>query len=125
MTQAVLILRWILRLTFLAALIFGLVLWTGHGYRYLSTHMWLGFIITFDLLILVVLGFLARVKPVLPLIAVVWAILLPFIGIAQLRVLPGANHWFIQVLHLILGLGAVGLGEVLGARAARARVNRS
>ncbi len=119
MTRSILILRWILRLTFLVALLLGLVLWTGHGYRYLSVHMWLGFVITFDLLALAILAFLTRVKPALPLITVLWAILLPFIGIAQLHLLSGRNHWLIQVVHLLLGLGAIGLGEVLGGRSTR------
>ncbi len=107
------ILRWILRLGFLVALILGIALWTGHGYSLLQVHMWIGFIITFALLLIVILSLLAKVKPGLPLVALVWAVLLPTIGIAQMRVMPGANHWVIQVVHLILGLGAIGLGEVL------------
>jgi hypothetical protein len=57
------------------------------------------------------------VSPALSLISLVWAVLLPVIGIAQLRVMPGANHWIIRVIHLILGLGAIGLGEALCKRA--------
>ena len=123
MSRFVLILRWILRLALLVALIIGIALWTGHGYKYLSVHMWLGFIVTFDLLLLVILGFLSRLKFALLLIALVWAVALPFIGIAQLHLLPGANHWLVQALHLVLGLGAVGLGEVLAGR--MGRLNRS
>jgi Na+/phosphate symporter len=79
--------------------------------------MWIGFIVASALLAIVIVSLLARVKPVLPVIALLWAIALPVIGIAQLHVMPGSGHWVIQVIHLILGLGAIGLGEALAKRA--------
>lgn len=114
-------LRWIVRLVGLAAIVLGLVLWTGNGYAYLKLHMWLGFIVTFALLLLVAISLLARLGPMLPVLALVWAVLLPVLGIAQLRIVLGPNHWVIQVVHLILGLGAIGLAETLGARSLRRR----
>ena len=39
----------------------------------------------------------------------------------QTQLLPGSWHWVIQVLHLLLGLGAMGQGEGLAARIKRAR----
>jgi hypothetical protein len=110
------ILSWILRITFLAALILGLLLWSGRGYQYLQLHMWIGFVITFDLLLLAFLS-LSRRTAALSVIGLAWAILLPVLGIAQLRLLPGPNHWWIRVLHLVLGLGAVGFGESLAKKA--------
>jgi uncharacterized membrane protein YczE len=110
------ILRWILRIAFLIAFILGCALWSGHGYAYLQFHMWLGFIITFALLAIVILSLIARMKPALPLIAFLWAVALPVFGIAQLKIMPGPNHWIPRVLHLILGLGAIGLGESLSKK---------
>ncbi len=120
MSRFVKVVLWIVRLTFLVSLVLGIILWTGHGYEYLKLHMWLGFVITFALLALVVLSLLARVRPVLPLIALLWAVALPVLGIAQLKIVPGANHWTIQVIHALLGVGAIGLAEVLGKRASNA-----
>lgn len=116
MNPATKLLIWILRLGFLVALVLGLALWSGRGYAYLGLHMWLGFIVTFALLLLVILSFISRVSPAVPFVALLWAVALPAIGIAQLRILPGHNHWVIQTIHLILGLGAIGLGEILGKR---------
>ncbi len=116
MTLVTKLLVWILRLSFLAALGLGLALWSGHGYGYLRWHMWLGFIVTFALLLLVIVSFLSRVNPALPFVAIIWAVALPAIGIAQLRIMTGNNHWAIQTVHLILGLGAIGLGEALSKR---------
>lgn len=124
MTLATKLLVWILRLAFLVALGVGLALWSGHGYAYLSLHMWLGFIVTFALLLIVILSFISRVSPALPFVALLWAVALPAIGIAQLRMLPGHNHWLIQTTHLILGLGAIGLGEVLSKRTLPRNVER-
>jgi hypothetical protein len=116
MALSIVILRWVIRLAFLAGLLLGIVLWLGHGYSLLRLHMWIGFIVAFALLAIVIVSLLARVKPVLPVIALLWAIALPVIGIAQLHVMPGSGHWVIQVIHLILGLGAIGLGEALAKR---------
>ena len=121
MTTSIKILVAILRIVFLLSIILGLALWTGHGYAYLQLHMWLGFVITFDLLILSLLGLLSRVSAALPIIAIVWAVLLPVIGISQLHLMPGPSHWVIRVVHLILGLGAIGLGEALAKRTLAAR----
>jgi hypothetical protein len=117
MTRMILGLAWLLRICWLISLALGLALWFGHGYQFLKLHMWVGFVITFDLLLLAIAGLLARLPPVLPLLTILWAIGLPVIGIGQLRAMPGANHWIIQVIHLLFGLGAVGLGEVLSKRA--------
>ncbi len=124
MNTSVTVLRWIIRLVFIVSLILGIMLWTGNGVGYLRLHMWLGFIITFALLLLAIIGFVARMRPVLPLIALIWAVLLPVLGIAQLHIAPGPNHWIVQVLHVIIGIGAIGLAEVLGKRSLNVRPTR-
>jgi len=43
----------------------------------------------------------------------------PVLGLAQDRLLPGSAHWLIQVLHLLVGLAAIGQGEALAARILR------
>ncbi len=124
MNLATKLLVWILRIAFLVALGLGLALWTRHGYAYLRLHMWLGFVVTFALLLLVILSFLSRVNPALPFVAILWAVTLPAIGIAQPHMLPGQNHWLIQTIHLVLGLGAITLGEMLGKRTLLRNVTR-
>jgi hypothetical protein len=116
MALSTVILRWIVRVAFLAGLLLGITLWLGRGYSLLRLHMWLGFIVAFALLAIVVLSLLAKVKPALPIISLLWAVALPVVGIAQLHVMPGGNHWIIQIIHLILALGAIGLAEALAKR---------
>jgi hypothetical protein len=53
-------------------------------------------------------------------VAIVWGLVVPILGLNQDRLLVGSAHWVIEVLHLLVGLGAVGLAERL-ARAIKAR----
>ena len=118
MTSIVALLRWIARLDGLAALIFGVVLWTG-SLGLLKVHIITGFIMTLALLLIAMMGFFSRIKPALPIVAIAWAILLPYVGFAQLTLLPGASHIVIQVIHLVIGLCAIGLVEAVGAKIIR------
>ncbi len=119
MTAIVTALRWIARLDGLAGLVLGIVLWTG-SMGTLRIHIITGFIMTLTLLLLGLMGFFARIKPAMPLVAIGWAILLPYIGFAQLHLLPGASHVVIQVVHLLIGLCAIGVAEAVGAQITRA-----
>ncbi|HSK36134.1 MAG TPA: hypothetical protein VLA80_05315, partial [Actinomycetota bacterium] len=49
--------------------------------------------------------------------AVVLGLVVPIVGLTQRELLPGSAHWLIQVLHLLLGLGLLGLAENLATRA--------
>ena len=118
MTGIVTALRWVARLDGRAALILGIVLWTG-SLGSLRIHIITGFVMTLTLLLVGIVGFFSRIKPALPLIAIAWAILLPYIGFAQLRLFPGASHITIQVIHLIIGVCAIGVVEALGAKIIR------
>jgi len=119
MISLVTALRWVARLDGLAALILGGLLWSGSAGQ-LKIHILTGFIMTITLLLLGLFGFFARIKPVLPIIAIVWAILLPYIGFAQLHLLPGGSHVVIQVVHLLIGVCAIGLAEAVGAKITKA-----
>jgi hypothetical protein len=44
------------------------------------------------------------------------AVLLLIVGGGQQRMLPGDSHWIVQVVHILLGMGAIGCGEVIGKR---------
>ncbi len=44
------------------------------------------------------------------------------LGMTQDRLLVGDAHWVIQVLHLLVGLGGMGLAGALAARIRHTRV---
>ena len=47
---------------------------------------------------------------------VIWVVIVPLLGLNQTSLLVGPNHWVIQVLHLVVGLGAIALAETLARR---------
>jgi hypothetical protein len=47
------------------------------------------------------------------------------LGLIQDSLVPGGAHWVIQVLHLLLGLAAIGSGEMIGGRLRRRRLTTS
>jgi len=121
MNKSVNLLRWMIRIAGLVALGLGLALWNGTGYDLLSVHQGLGFLISAALLLMAVLGFGQRVSPTLLLLALLWGLAVPAIGSLQGRLLPGDGHWIIEVIHLLLGLGAIALSEIIAGRIARTR----
>jgi hypothetical protein len=69
---------------------------------------------------LAVLATLAQARTGLAALAVAWGLLVIILGITQQRLVAGSVHWTIQVLHLLVGLAAVAMAELL-ARGIRRR----
>jgi len=110
------ILRWTVRLAGLLALLLGLGLWKGAWVNLLNLHQGLGLVMSAALICMAVLGFSRRVSPALLGLALLWGLALTVLGYVQQRLLPGQNHWLIEVLHLVLGVGAIVLAELIGSR---------
>jgi hypothetical protein len=108
--------RWIIRITGLIQLVLGIVIWTGHFDNLIGIHMLDGLIFVVALIVLAILAAVAGVQAGVVALAIVWAIVVVALGVTQQSILPGSAHWVIQVLHLLLGLGAIGQGENLGRR---------
>src|SRR5262249_13156536 len=109
------VLRWIARLTGLLQLVVGLALWSGNLLQLLPFHMLDGFLFTLAFLAIVVLAAVARV-------GLVWVVVVPVLGMTQTTILngPGDPHWVVQVVHLLVGGGAIGFADRLaGAILAR------
>src|ERR1700716_287472 len=102
--------QWVVRITGVLLLILGLLIWTEGMFALISVHMLLG-------------GLWPR--PGVPVglaagVAVV-AIVMLALGMTQASLLPGPNHWIIQILHLLVGMAAVGMGVTGGGRMRRER----
>ncbi|WP_097461308.1 hypothetical protein [Mangrovitalea sediminis] len=112
-----------LRLCWLIAIIMGIALWTGHLFHLAPLHMAMGSI---AVLALWVIAFQAKRRGVtggLIWVAIVWGLVELVFGGAQVQILTGSMHWLTQVVHLLLGIGVIGLGEALAGRAKRLSVN--
>lgn len=108
------LLRMAIRLIVLVEVILGILFWLGMARGLTSLHVGLGFLLV---LCMIALGgiALARRAPI-GIAAIVWALVLPVVGFAQLHVTSSAAHVIMQVVHVLLGLGAAGISERVAAR---------
>lgn len=116
MKYIVLIARSLISLFGIALLVLGILFWTGHAMSLLPLHMLLGGLFVITLLVLVVPGLAARNSRGLAAVVLFWSLLVPVVGVTQLRLLPGDDHWVIQAIHLLVGIIAMGLGHALARR---------
>ena len=120
MSTALTTFRILVRLSGLILIILGVIFWTGHALNLINVHMVIGLILAISLWVLAFLGARAGVGAGLVALVVVWTLVMVVFGAAQMRLMPGSAHWVIQVLHLLIGIGAIGLGDQLGTRISRA-----
>ncbi len=99
-----------------ALLALGIALWTGHARGLVGLHMGLGFLFVVLLWVLAILGARAGAPRGLVITALLWGVLIPLLGYAQLGLLPGSHHWTIRVMHLLVGVAGMGMGGALSAR---------
>lgn len=106
----------VLRITAVVQIVLGLLFWTGNAYSLIPVHMLSGLILVLALLVLAIAGGVAGVSRGLVALAIVWSFIVPIFGVTQTQLLPGPAHWVIEVLHLLVGLAAIGMGEQLARR---------
>ncbi len=117
MRTAITGMQWAVRLIGIVMILLGVLFWTRTALNLIPLHMWLGFGLV--LLLWGLAACAARVGVSWPLVAfaVVWGVVVPVLGMTQNQLLPGGFHWIIQVLHLLVGIIALGLCDSLAARA--------
>ena len=106
----------LVRATGVVQLVLGGLFWTGNALDLVPLHQTVGFLLVFGLWTLAALAARAGVRPPLVALAAVWGLIVPILGLTQTRLLVGSAHWLIEVLHLLVGVGAIGLAEGLAAR---------
>jgi hypothetical protein len=112
---AVRMLTWIARIAWLGAIILGLLFWIT-GIDLISLHMLFGLTLGLAMIALgIVLLFKNGVR-LLGIAGIVYAIILPIFGLTQTRLLVGNLHWLIQAAHLLVGIGAIALVQVMSTR---------
>lgn len=115
----------LIRLIFLILLVLGIMFWTGKAFNLVVVHMRLGESLVALLWILAIFGMVSRVTPFLTLGAVIWGVLVVLFGMNMGSMLPGPAHEAIRVIHLLIGLVAIGLAEMIGARIKRSGRERT
>ena len=106
-----------IRAVWLVQLALGLAFWTGNALGLVDLHQLLGILLVLVLWVMAVLAYRAGVPAGMVAAAVVYGLIVPIVGLTQRELLPGSAHWVIQVIHLLLGIGLLGLAENLATRA--------
>ena len=118
MKNTAIALRVFVSLDGLTLITLGILFWTGNADALIPVHELLGIALVLALWTLAALAAIAGVNPSLVALAVVWGLVVPVLGLAQERLLPGDLHWLIQVLHLLVGMTAIALANILAIRIA-------
>jgi len=104
------------RVILLVQVVLGVIVWTGHGDSLVPVHTLVGLLLVLDLWAAIALGLRAGVPIGLAILALVWSVGMPVFGLVQTKLVTGDLHVIIEVLHLIVGVAAVGLVEALTRR---------
>ena len=118
---AVRIIVWIGRIAGLGALLLGLLFWIAN-IDFISLHILFGLAVALALLALSIVMIFSRGSRLLGAIGIVYTLILPLFGLRQATLLVGNIHWLIQALHLLVGIGALALIQVMSTRFERSRL---
>lgn len=111
--KTVTIAHMLVRFTGLIMIILGIFIWTGNADSIIPLHRLLGFVLVLSLWTLAYQAYRFGVNPGLAGLAFLWGFVAPVLGLTQENILTGNAHWVIQIVHLLVGLIAIGLGERL------------
>lgn len=111
----------VVRLAGVLLLLLGFAFWAGRALSLVNIHMLLGLVLVIALWLLAAAALSSGQAQGVAALAIIWGLLVLLFGMIQRSVLPGSGHWAVQVIHLLFGLVAIALGELLGAAVKRAR----
>ena len=107
----------VLRLCGALAVILGILFWSGNALNLIPIHMLLGLLVVLSLWI-VGIGQAFSSGGNWPLAggALLLGLLVIVVGMTHSSLMVGPFHWVIQVVHLLLGILAVAIGQIAAAR---------
>lgn len=112
----------VLSLSGLFALILGLLVWSHSTSHLGPLHMLLGLLVVVTLWVIGIgQVFASSGSWLMAACAVIIGALVLILGMIQTSLMVGELHWIIQVIHLLLGLSAIGIGHMAAARDRRAQ----
>jgi|SRR5579863_553533 len=117
------LLQWLVRIAGLGALALGLSFWFPSARAPLSLHMTLGGIVALALAILAVWALIDRIRIPAAIVALLWAAAVVCVGTVQDWWVGAGSHLVVEIVHPLLGIGAIGLAEMLAAAIARKRTS--
>lgn len=126
MRTATKVIEMLIRVLGLVMIVLGLLFWIGNALNLIGLHMLIGIIVVLLLWALAIMAARSGVSLGLVALGIIWGLIVAALGMTQTQLLPGGAHWVIKVLHLLVGIAALGIAERLagsikrsGAPAAR------
>ena len=119
MSLALKIAQMLVRITALIQIVLGVLIWAGLVKTLIPVHILSGLVLVISLWVIAALAGRAGANLWLVGLAVVCGILVSWLGLIQAQLLLGPAHWVIRVVHLLLGIGAIGLAEGLAPRTSK------
>jgi hypothetical protein len=108
-----------IRVSGLLLILMGIAIWTGRADQVIPVHELIGFVLVLSLWTLSYFAARAGVSMRWVVLAVAWGLVAPILGLTQQNLVIGDWHWTIQILHLLIGVGAIAQGENLAGRMRR------
>ena len=121
----VIALQWLIRLLAVVQITLGALFWTGNAFTLIPVHMLSGLLLVLTIWVQAGLALRSGVHFGLPVMAFAWGVLVIALGVTQDSLLTGDLHWIVKMLHLVVGVAAVGLAEVIARRTLMRLGNRS
>ena len=106
----------IIRVGVLIELVLGILFWTGNADSLQIVHIVIGILVVLSLWTMGIVQGLQGGSFGLALATFVLGFLLALVGLFHKGWLVEQYHWVIQVIHLLLGLSAISLAEMVGVR---------
>jgi hypothetical protein len=123
MRTAAVITQWLVRLTGLTQIILGLLFWTNNALTLIPVHMMIGLLFVLSLWALAIIAAIMGADRRMVALALIWGVVVVGLGMTQTQILPGGFHWVIEVVHLLVGLAALGIAQRLVVRTNLNRVS--
>jgi hypothetical protein len=121
MKTAATIIQILVRVAGLTQIVLGVLFWTDNVLTLVPIHMLVGLVLVLLLWSLASMSLWAGVNRGRAALAIVWGVIVVALGMTQTQILPGSAHWVIEVVHLLVGLAAIGMAEGLAAGIKQAR----
>jgi hypothetical protein len=109
-----------IRLLWIANFILGFQFWMGRATSMIPVHMRIGETLVLLLWILAGIGIKAGVRLPFALGVIAYGFFVVGFGMTMGGMLPGGAHEIVRVLHLLIGVAAIGAAEVVGGKIKRA-----
>jgi hypothetical protein len=118
---------WLIRVTGVLVLILGLLIWAQNMTSLFQPHMGLGLLMVLSMWVFAATSVSAGASVGTAVGVALLGLVMLLFGGAQENVLPEPNpaHAIIKIVHLLIGLGAMAVAELVGGRISRIRLARA